>query len=283
MINAATDQHVPIQITDYSNQTDKDSWENQKHFLKNRVHTNADIKSDVSFERTGWPALKFCREDFAKPRIVEVKNQWIKSLESYINNTSNKRITFLEGELFSGSEAEPIFSIYSKHYSNVNSTTQTEKSAASNLSPIIMRIFSNGKDEIFEDGMESNFSRELCKLIYFWGNDVIKFLIDVIPSGIVNVEVGAEALRWVGRIKDPRTYEIRRWLLENSLFSKLPRIRDGACLGLESMNDYRSKVYLQMAIEKEPIATLREDLELVLKDLETNYAISTKNTKSQMV
>jgi len=148
--------------------------------------------------------------------------------------------------------------------------TSTVKNAFSNafkISPALVRLFLSAKEEIFEDGMSSEFSKKLVQLIQMEGQSVVSVLADLILNEEVNVEVGAETLRWIGRMWDPATYESRRWLLERSLFSRFPRIRDGAALGLSSMNDPLSIQYLKIASEREEIDELRADLERVLADL----------------
>lgn len=148
--------------------------------------------------------------------------------------------------------------------------TSTVKNVFTNaltISPSLVRLFLSAREEIFEDGMSSEFSKKLIQFIQMDGQAVVSVLADLILSGEVNVEVGAEALRWIGRMWDPATYESRRWLLERSLFSRSPRIRDGAALGLSSMSDPHAVQYLKIASEREEIDELRADLEQILSDL----------------
>lgn len=82
-------------------------------------------------------------------------------------------------------------------------------------------------------------------------------------------EVGGEALRWLGRIDHAESYEYRRWLLERSLSLSSTRVRDGAILGLASMDDKHAIPYLKRAIEEEQCSELKADMESVLEQLES--------------
>jgi len=148
-----------------------------------------------------------------------------------------------------------------------NSTIKVKETPAT-LIPVFLHMFSIARDEEFEDGMETQFSKDLKQVIRTTGQAAVNALSELIPTGRVNIEVCSEALRWIGRMDDPATYESRRWLLERCLSSNFPRIRDGALLGLSAMNDPDAIQYLHFAIQHEEINELKEDFEQVLRDLE---------------
>lgn len=151
-----------------------------------------------------------------------------------------------------------------------NSTAQEEP-----LGEIIKTLFQNARNVTFEDGMESDFSRELVRLIRQYGKTAMEVITTLIVNDNVDAEVVAEALRWLGRMDHPPSHHDRLWLLEKSLFSSSVLVRDGAALGLASLDDPHAIPYLQQAIEREKYASLREDLEQVRDQLEsTRSAIS---------
>jgi hypothetical protein len=131
-------------------------------------------------------------------------------------------------------------------------------------------IFADAKEEIFEDGMESDFSRNLSKFILSFGHSAMETIIPVILSAHTNTEVVSEALRVLGRINHKTTYRDRLWLLERGLYSASARVRDGAILGLAFMNDSIAIAPIKSAIERERIPELRQDMEQVLAQLEGN-------------
>jgi hypothetical protein len=142
-------------------------------------------------------------------------------------------------------------------------------------------LFAAAKDEYFEDGMESAFSRGLIRLIGEYGEKAVVELAFLILHDQVNAEIAAEALRWLGHMEGPggpaptqlrqdmRSYQRRLWLLERSLFTASARLRDGATLGLASLDDPHAVRYLRRAIAQEPSPELRSDMEQVLAQLET--------------
>ena len=150
---------------------------------------------------------------------------------------------------FEGSSTEPLSVRYS-------------------LSTELETLFASGKDCLFEDGVGTEFSRELSYLVWRYGETAVDLIADLIVNEKIDAEVASEALRWLGRVDHAPTCQRRLWLLEKALFSSSPKIRDGAGLGIASMDDPHAIPYIKQAIEKESIQDLRQDLEQVLEQLE---------------
>jgi len=129
-------------------------------------------------------------------------------------------------------------------------------------------IFGRAMDETFEDGKESEFSSQLGRLVGRFGNFAIEAIEDLICNRKVNAEVAAEALRWLGRMKDRQTHASRFRLLKESLSSPIPMVRDGAVLGLTSMGDRGAISSVKRAIQVEKCGELREDMKQLLDYLE---------------
>lgn len=131
----------------------------------------------------------------------------------------------------------------------------------------IEALFEAAKEEDFEDGMESEFSKKLVFLLKRYGDAAMEALTYLIIYERVNAEVASEALRWLGRINHPASYHYRLWLLERSLRCSSAMVRDGATLGLASLDDHHTVTYLKQAIQQEPCKELRRDMEQVLIQL----------------
>jgi len=129
-------------------------------------------------------------------------------------------------------------------------------------------LFESARELYFEDGMETDFSRELVSVVKKYGKLAMGEINYLITCGKVDEEVASEALRWLARVNDASTYGWRLWVLEKSLSSKSPVVRDGAALGLVSMADAHAIQYITKAIEQETIAELRYDLQGALRELE---------------
>lgn|SRR5574341_618286 len=129
-------------------------------------------------------------------------------------------------------------------------------------------IFGNAKEEIFEDGMESGFSRNLSDFIVSFGHSAMEAIIPLMLSERTNTEVASEAFRILGRLNHKTTYRDRLWLLERGLYSASARVRDGAILGLAFLNDPLAIAPLKSAIERELNLELRKDMEQILAQLE---------------
>jgi len=134
----------------------------------------------------------------------------------------------------------------------------------------IMIISRLAREELFEDGVESDFSRELVSVIENHGNAAVKALSELILGEEVDAEVASETLRWLGQIEHPETYDFRLWSLEQSLYCSSARVRDGAALGLAFLDDPRAILFLRDAIQRELYPELREDMEQILEQLENS-------------
>jgi hypothetical protein len=128
-------------------------------------------------------------------------------------------------------------------------------------------LFASAKDEVFEDGLDSFFSKALVSRVQEYGDAFVDVLAHFILARDANEEVAWEALRWLGKLSDAKTYVKRLWLLERSLASSSPVIRDGAGLGLAALDDRHAIPYLKLAIQREEISILRSNLEQVLTQL----------------
>jgi hypothetical protein len=132
----------------------------------------------------------------------------------------------------------------------------------------IESLFISGREEFFEDGMESRFSKGLISTIEKYYDLAIDAISDLILSEKVSPEVASEALRWIGKIEHNATYENRLHLLEQSLKCSSAKVRDGAILGLSFLNDFRAIGSIKEAIQKENIKLLRRNMGQVLEQLE---------------
>lgn len=150
-----------------------------------------------------------------------------------------------------------------------NSTAQSE--VHKDLDQKILALFEAAKEQNFEDGMESEFSKGLVDVVKNYGVAAIEALAPLIIDEKVNPEVASEALRWLGRINHPVSYHRRLWLLERSLRCSSARVRDGATLGLAFLDDPHAITYLRQAIQQEKISELRADMEQVLAQLESTH------------
>ena len=146
----------------------------------------------------------------------------------------------------------------------------------------IDRLFESARELYFEDGMETDFSRELVSLVKRYGNLAMSEISYLITYGRVDEEVASEALRWLARIDSASTYGWRLRVLEKSLSSKSPVVRDGAGLGLACMGNAHAIQYIRKAIEQETITELRYDLQGALEELEASLdALSTTGNKQR--
>ena len=139
----------------------------------------------------------------------------------------------------------------------------------------IERIIVGDSGEVFEDGMESRFSRKLVVLIERYGDEAIDAIAELIRQRRMNVENVAEAMRWLGHIEHPPTHHKRLQLLMRGLVDEEYSVRDGAILGLESLDSPEAIPALESAIPNEKYPELRCDMQALVEEL-YRYRIPTE-------
>ncbi len=129
------------------------------------------------------------------------------------------------------------------------------------------RLFAAAREEVFEDGMESVFSLKLTVLINEYKDQAVKLAAEYLDSDEVDEEVAAETLRQLGHSKNESTYMSRLDLLVRGLHHDSAMVRDGAILGLASMDDPSVISEVREAVKREQDPELREDMNDVLEQL----------------
>jgi hypothetical protein len=128
-------------------------------------------------------------------------------------------------------------------------------------------VFRGAAEERFEDGMESAFSRNLESTVRRYGLKSFEILTRLLADPTMPASVWAEAMRWLGRADDALPLQRRLWLLEKGLTSPSASVRDGALLGLSSIDDASAIPYVERAIAVETIGELRADMRQLLAQL----------------
>jgi HEAT repeats len=123
-------------------------------------------------------------------------------------------------------------------------------------------------DEDIEDGMTATLGERISILIRFRGSKAIEELKVLISSNSISPSLASHTLRWLGRIKEAASFDLRLALLCENLRSKSPVVRDGASLGLAALGSPKAIPDLQNAIKHEKLPGLRADMEQVLRELQ---------------
>lgn len=204
---------------------------------------------ETPFERHIPPTDSNAATDLNSPLIENFFKKVQSVSRSQLQDNDSRTVKYYEGSVESSTSKSADTGLLDKHaYS----------------------IFTEAKEEIFEDGIESDFSRNLSEFITSFGHLAMEAIIPVALSENMNTEVASEAFRILGRINNKTTYRDRLWLLERGLYSSSARVRDGAIIGLAFLNDTLAIAPLKAAIERERISELKHDMEQVLAQLEGN-------------
>ena len=123
-------------------------------------------------------------------------------------------------------------------------------------------------EEVFLDGMESNFSRRLTTALEAHGETAVHAIERIINLDAISVEVVGETLRQIGYVEDLSTHQTRMTVLVRQLESTDPRIRDAAALGLAALDDPQAIDSLLEALNRESSSQLKGNLRIVLNQLQ---------------
>jgi HEAT repeat protein len=132
----------------------------------------------------------------------------------------------------------------------------------------VLGLFASAAEEVFEEGTEPLFAKELVALIMDHGNAAVAALESALETPGKDVEVAREVLRWLGVIDHSQSRRYRRAVLEKYLEAPSARLRYAAALGLAEMDDPAAIPALAEAIRTEPHDKIRWHFQLVLDQLE---------------
>lgn len=140
---------------------------------------------------------------------------------------------------------------------------------SSRIETEIRNLFAMAKHIDIEPGFSNAFSEGLEQAIAEYGEPALHEITKVILSERTKSSIAMEALQYVGHAESRTFLDARRNMLERCLLqSRSAWVRDGAGLGIASLNDCRSIDALEKAIENETSEALKEDLTLVLDQLQ---------------
>jgi hypothetical protein len=124
----------------------------------------------------------------------------------------------------------------------------------------VQTAFAGADPEMFEEGYENDFSRQIVALVNQCGTQAVSAIQQCVAAPDVNPDVVAEALRWLGHIEDAATSDARRLVLESCLSHPSTSVRYAAILGLGYLEDRRSLPALRRAVDGEKSRALVSDL-----------------------
>ncbi len=133
----------------------------------------------------------------------------------------------------------------------------------------IRNLFSPATFITLEPGMSNSFSEGLEEAIEKYGELALGEIQNIILSEETASSIALEALKYVGNTDSRVWHDERRAMLETCLRkSRSAWVRDGAGLGLSFLDDPLSIPELEKAIDRESSVALKEDLQLVLDQLQ---------------
>ena len=153
-------------------------------------------------------------------------------------------------------------STYLNKLNDIDASTDLTENIAPDfhLDVLFARCFREAQNIQFEDGYENDFSTTIIQLFYMYGNRLFDKILDTISNKSVNTKIINELLKTIGRIEQPSTHKLRKWILVKSLLIVHNFVKDGAILGLSFLDDPQSIPSILNAIKVEKNEFIVEDL-----------------------
>jgi hypothetical protein len=131
------------------------------------------------------------------------------------------------------------------------------------------RLFSHATFIDLEPGMTNEFQEGLEEAIENYGELALKAVESLVVNEKTQSSIAMEAMQYIGYTDSEKWHDERRKTLERCLDkSRSAWVRDGAGLGLASLDDPKSIPALEKAILNETSGALKEDLKMVLNQLQ---------------
>ena len=122
-----------------------------------------------------------------------------------------------------------------------------------------------------ENPVEDYLSEDvLCQVSGFLngaGSDGYLAIRNMLAQELAVPEAARKLLHGLGLVSEAATAEWTRWLAESGLRNEDFRVRDGALLALEALDDEKAIPALETAIAAERVVPLKADMEAVLRGL----------------
>ena len=133
----------------------------------------------------------------------------------------------------------------------------------------VVRLFALATFIDLEPGMTNEFQEGLEEAIDNYGELALKAVESLVLNEETKSSIAMEAMRYIGYTYSEKWHDERRRMLERCLDrSRSAWVRDGAGLGLASLDDPKSIPALEKAILNETSGALKEDLKMVLNQLQ---------------
>lgn len=123
------------------------------------------------------------------------------------------------------------------------------------------------KDEIFEDGVESAFTKGLRSFLDTYSMVAVSAIGNAKVAGKIPDSIAAEMARFLGDVDHSATRAQRFQLLSRWLSDQSVIVRDGAAIGLGYFGGHVALDRLRVAYDDEQVAIMRDDLRDLIEAL----------------
>lgn len=198
------------------------------------------------------------------------EGSWFISFSSFVDlDSSSLRVAHVDTSLISVIskvfEGVPVGSRTTSKFSFTDFLTNRK---SRQIDEDVANLFSLATFIDLEPGMTNEFQEGLEETIEMHGQPALDAVEGLILNEETKSSIAMEALQYIGYTDSTKWHDERRRTLERCLLkSPSAWVRDGAGLGLASLDDPKSIPALERAILAETSLALKEDLTLVLNQL----------------
>ena len=156
-------------------------------------------------------------------------------------------------------------------------SVQPETQIRAQVEDVVRQLLEQAREEHFEQGKDSRFASGLLSVFRLFPEDLLEALHSRCSTVGIEPSVLAEVLTTLGNFEGRVARAQRMAFIAHFLTAESPLVRDAAGTGLSYLEDPAAVPFLEEAIRRERNASLRSDLEAVVRDLGRNGDRRSKN------
>ena len=128
-------------------------------------------------------------------------------------------------------------------------------------------LFSLGEETNFKQAMENDYTKKLYKIMVYYENIALDVLTNILDENRINELLVSDTLIWLGLFNHEKTHYKRLRTLIHFLNSASTKIRYGAVIGLENLDDPKALSFIKRAMINEKFKPLKIEMKDVFESM----------------
>lgn len=175
-------------------------------------------------------------------------------------------------KVFNVSNAGMIFHAIVDQGEDVSTSIKVQEDTAishrkKELEKLYKDLISLGEETNFKQAMENDYTKKLYKIIVYYENIALDVLTNIFDENGINELLVSDTLIWLGLFRHENTQYKRLRILIHFLNSASTKIRYGAVIGLENLDDLKALPFIIRAMNQEKFEPLQMEMKNVIESM----------------